>query len=482
METNNTNQNNERLLLYWRLMGNIFCNESNPKFEKLSAEILQEIDLPEIILAPEHSIDSIVQRYPQLHDKFESLTEGIFSENGTTNDVDESVGEGKAESDSGDKAEDEVITEAVSVENEPKDEATSSTEISVDDDIKPVERAALYSKMLINVFGSIQHGTVSAAQYSQWSQDKKWLERAFMVDGEIDLGMKAGLKEMEADIVKRMHLREVLADNRLAAQLSPSMSLVEQLLRDKSNLADVALKNAKQLIKRFIDEVAEVLKTQVSQSKSGKIDHSVPPKKVFKNLDLKKTIWKNLINWQPDTEQLYVENIYYKQTAKKNTPSRLIVVVDQSGSMVDSMVNCTILASIFAGLPKIDPHLVAYDTQAIDLTSWIYDPFEVLMRTNLGGGTDGTVAMELVKPKINDPLNTVVVWISDFYEWKQQEIYNQFKAMHESGVKLIPVGSVNSSSYMSVNPWFKQRFKEMSSPVISGKIDKLIVELKSFLA
>ncbi len=37
-----------------------------------------------------------------------------------------------------------------------------------------------------------------------------------------------------------MHLREVLADSGLAARLTPSMSLIEQLLRDKDNLSGVA--------------------------------------------------------------------------------------------------------------------------------------------------------------------------------------------------------------------------------------------------
>ena len=42
---------------------------------------------------------------------------------------------------------------------------------------------------------------------------------------------------MESDLIKRMDLREVLKDDRLAAQLTPTMSLVEQLLRDKGNLS-----------------------------------------------------------------------------------------------------------------------------------------------------------------------------------------------------------------------------------------------------
>jgi len=451
MDTNTIN--NERLLLYWRLMGSLFSTEPNTRMDKLSKEILTDIDLPDILLSTDHSLDSIVQRYPKLEESFGSLSEEIAEK----------------------PPEDETI------KDETNHEITKQS-VEDQDKRKTLERAALYSKMLLNIFGSIQYGSVSASQYSQWNKDKKWLERAFTQNGELDPNLKASMKEMEADIVKRMNLREVLADNSLANKLTPSMALVEQLLHDKSNLSDVALQNAKKLIKKYFDEVADILKTQVSQSKSGKVDYSVPPKKVFRNLDLKRTIWKNLVNWQAESEQLFVENLYFKHTSKKNTPSRLIVVVDQSGSMVDSMVNCTILASIFAGLPKIDPHLVAYDTQAVDLTSWIYDPFEVLMRTNLGGGTDGTVAYELVKPKIADPSNTVVVWISDFYEWRVQEIYNQFKSMHDSGVKFIPVGSVSSSNYQSVNPWFKQRFKDIGTPVISGKIDKLIVELKTYLA
>jgi hypothetical protein len=278
-----------------------------------------------------------------------------------------------------------------------------------------------------------------------------------------------------------MQLREVLADPALARQLTPSMSLIEQLLRDKHNLSGIALANAKALIRRFVDEVAEVLRTQVAQTSAGAIDRSVPPKRVFRNLDLQRTIWKNLTNWDPYDERLYVDRLFYKRTAKRTTPARLIVVVDQSGSMVDSMVNCTILASIFAGLPKVDVHLIAYDTRALDLTPWVHDPFEVLLRTQLGGGTDGSVALTLAQPKIADPRNTVVVWISDFYEWNEQQVFDGLTAMHRSGVKVIPVGSVSSGGHQSVNPWFRQRFKDLGTPVLSGHVRTLVQELKNFL-
>jgi hypothetical protein len=323
---------------------------------------------------------------------------------------------------------------------------------------------------------------------ARWQSDAGWFERALgHQPGELRARpatdeMGGVLANIEGDLVSRMHLREILADPALAKQLTPSMSLIEQLLRDKHNLSGVALAQAKSLIRRFVDEVAAVLRTQVQQSSVGAIDRTVAPKRVYRNLDLERTIWKNLTNWNPTDERLYVDRLYYRRTARRTTPARLIVVVDQSGSMVDAMVNCTILASIFAGLSMVDVHLIAYDTRALDLTPWVHDPFEVLLRTQLGGGTDGTVALELVRPKITDPRNTVLVWISDFYESNEHAVFDGLESVHRSGARLIPVGSVSSGGQANVNAWFRQKFKDIGRPVLSGHIRKLIQELRTSLA
>ncbi len=432
--------------------------------------VVEDIGLPGALLDPQASVDSVVQRHPELAAEFDGLM--------TPGTPDGTDGE--------------------------RDRAAE------------VRRAALVSKVLLNVFAPAP-GTVTAGQLARWQSDAGRLERALgCAPGELRGGRAAGgtgrrpggpgvsptgtggngttpdlsrlipaigpeLGALEADLVRRMHLREVLADPQLAAQLTPSMSLIEQLLRDKNNLSGVALTNAKALIRRFVDEVAEVLRTQVEKATVGALDRSVPPKRVYRNLDVDRTIWKNLTNWSPEEERLYVDRLYYRHTARKTTPQRLIVVVDQSGSMVDSMVNCTILASVFAGLPKVDVHLIAYDTQALDLTPWAHDPFETLLRTDLGGGTDGTVAMALAQPKIAEPRNTVVVWISDFYEWRGEQLFESMAATHRSGAKFIPVGSVTSSGRGDVNPWFRERFKDQGTPVLSGHIRKLVHELKNFL-
>ncbi|MGA5521277.1 vWA domain-containing protein [Streptomyces pseudogriseolus] len=455
---------NRRQVLYWRLLARLFDPEEQASLESASVAVVEDIGLPVALLDPAASVDSVVQRHPDLAAEFDGLML-------------------------------------------PEPDADGARDRAAE-----VRRAALASKVLLNVFAT-GSGTVTAEQLARWQSDAGWLERALGCrpgdlrggrgggsgagGGVSPTGTGAGsptpdlsrlipeigpeLGAVEAGLVQRMHLREVLADPALASRLTPSMSLIEQLLRDKNNLSGVALANAKALIRRYVDEVTEVLRTQVEKATVGELDRSVPPKRIFRNLDLDRTIWKNLTNWDPEGERLYVDRLYYRHTSRKTTPQRLIVVVDQSGSMVDSMVNCTILASIFAGLPKVDVHLIAYDTQALDLTPWAHDPFETLLRTQLGGGTDGTVAMALAQPKIAEPRNTVVVWISDFYEWRTDELFESMAAIHRSGAKFIPVGSVTSSGRGSVNPWFREKFKDLGTPVISGHIKKLVHELKSFL-
>lgn len=487
-----------RQVLYWRVLAAMFDQrDAAPGLEAATHEIVDEVGLPELILDPHVGIDSLVKRYPELGEEFEHLVPD---------------------------AEDVAAGDPHGF-NDPGNPET-------------LRRALLLSKLLLNVFGpNASRGKMTAKDYNQWLQDVGALERAFGYNpGELRSGrggskpgeqesgqgqgagmmpggagengqdspehgglpnpahgvsgyeiseeeIMKGLKAMEKDIIERMALREVLQDSKLAAKLTPSMALVEQLLRDKANLSGVALSNAKMLIKKYVDELGEVLKLEVEQMKVGKIDYSQPPKRVFSNLDLKRTIWKNLTNWDPKEQRLYVDQLFYKHTAAKTkVANQLIIVVDQSGSMLDSMVNCAILASIFAGLPRVEAHLIAYDTKSIDLTDWVHDPFEVLLRTNLGGGNDWHCAMEPARAKITQPKHTALVWISDFYEIDVEQLMSEFKALKESGVTILPVGSVASSGYFSVNQWFKQQFKALGTPVISGSVKTLIKEIKQFVA
>src|SRR4051794_26549807 len=189
-----TTAENRRQVLYWRLLARLFDPEEQAALESASVAVVDDLGLPASLLDPAISVDTLVQRFPQLAPELDGLL--------TTGD---------------------------------------------DDHDGEVRRAALVSKLLLNIFAT-GSGSVSAGQLARWQADAGWVERALGCEpGEVrgrggssagagaaagaPAGLRPVLAEIEGDLVKRMHLREVLADPRLTRRLTPSMSLIEQLLR-----------------------------------------------------------------------------------------------------------------------------------------------------------------------------------------------------------------------------------------------------------
>ncbi|MCY1013124.1 VWA domain-containing protein [Nannocystis pusilla] len=454
--------------LYWRLMSALFeQGDAAPNLESLARELANTTDLPVELLDPKVTVDVLVHRFPKLKPEFSRPLPGF---------------------------------EPPTPDGEAQQPNEGPTDLK-----STVQRALVVSKLLLNAFGPNTQGSVTAQQYGAWARDVEWLEGALGLPpgslrqsgsaqgsgppsgggGEAtrppigDDELKAGLATLEADMIHRMDLREVLKDPVLSERLTPSMALLEQILWDKGNLSGPALQNAKKLIARYVDELSKVLKLQMRQVTSRVHDHRVPPRRIFRNLDMKRTIWKNLTNWDPNERRLYVDRLFYRRTGKKSLPSKLIIIVDQSGSMTSAMVQTTILASIFAALPKVIVHLFAFDTRVIDLTPFVHDPVETLLRTKLGGGNDMRLALDLAAPCIDSPQNTAVVVISDFYDWS--DFFSVLRQWKESGCHLIPVGSLHTTGYFAVNPEYAAKFKEIGAPILSGSPKKLIEQIKKVM-
>jgi Mg-chelatase subunit ChlD len=88
-------------------------------------------------------------------------------------------------------------------------------------------------------------------------------------------------------------------------------------------------------------------------------------------------------------------------------------------------------------------HLVAFDTEVVDLTGEIGDPVEVLMRVQLGGGTNIDKAMQYAEQVLDNPRRSIVVLISDFFEGGTEQTFLVATAarMVEAGVTVLCLGA-----------------------------------------
>ena len=94
----------------------------------------------------------------------------------------------------------------------------------------------------------------------------------------------------------------------------------------------------------------------------------------------------------------------------------VVVAIDQSGSMAESVVYAAVFAATLASLRSVRTSLVAFDTEVVDLTDRLADPVEVLFGCQLGGGTDLNRALTYCSQLITRPEDTLLVVISDLFE------------------------------------------------------------------
>ncbi|MDR3106697.1 MAG: VWA domain-containing protein, partial [Bifidobacteriaceae bacterium] len=124
----------------------------------------------------------------------------------------------------------------------------------------------------------------------------------------------------------------------------------------------------------------------------------------------------NLKNYDPDCQRLMIDQVRFNARAKRHLPWDVIICLDQSGSMAESILYASVCAAILAGLPGVSLRLLAFDTAVVDLTDQAHDPVGVLMTAQLGGGTNIADALAYAETLAQTPKRTVMAVISDFEE------------------------------------------------------------------
>jgi Mg-chelatase subunit ChlD len=159
------------------------------------------------------------------------------------------------------------------------------------------------------------------------------------------------------------------------------------------------------------------LATEVRHAFSGARSRSASRFKVARNFDIRRTLRANLGRYRPQERKVYVETAYFVARTRRHLDQwQVILLVDQSGSMVGSVIHSAVTAACLWGLPGVKTHLVAFDTAVVDLTVDVDDPVELLMKVQLGGGTDIARAVEYGAGLIEQPRRSILVVISDLYE------------------------------------------------------------------
>jgi Mg-chelatase subunit ChlD len=295
------------------------------------------------------------------------------------------------------------------------------------------------------------------------------------VDEVAQLFPREAKEVMERELVNRRGLKELLQSPELMERVEPNKELMKTLLTHRDMLNEKTRGLARKIVEKVVQELKDKLKVQVEPVLIGAIrrdKHS--PRRVVRNLDLKRTIRRNLHNYDEKTQKLLVDRLYFYGAEKKNRPWHIVVVVDQSGSMLDSAIYSTVMAAIFARLPAVRTNLVLYDTEVVDLTEHVKDPVDVLMNVQLGGGNDTPKALRYATQLIREPGRSIVVLISDFYEGAlEKEMVRNIRDMAAAGIRMIGLGALGYDARPEYNKSAAAKCRKAGMDILSCTPEKL---------
>ena len=245
---------------------------------------------------------------------------------------------------------------------------------------------------------------------------------------------------IQADAIERKGLTQLLFEPETLKSVQPNIQLVGTLMSLKGRIPERTKETARMVVAAVVEEVKKKLEQRLRQAVLGALnrkEHSPLPSATA--IDWKWTIGRNLKNYRPELKTIVPERVYFYSRAQRSNAWTVIVDMDQSGSMADSVVYGAICGSIFASLPALDTHVIAFDTEVVDLTEKCGDdPVDMIFGVQLGGGTDINKSVAYCEQFVKEPKKTLFILITDLFEGgNEAQLVRRLGEMRASGVKAI---------------------------------------------
>ncbi len=162
------------------------------------------------------------------------------------------------------------------------------------------------------------------------------------------------------------------------------------------------------------------------------------------------------------------ESFHFFARQHRRKEWNVIVCMDQSGSMADSVVYGGVTGAILASMPALETHVIVFDTEVVDLTEKCHDPVDLIFGVQLGGGTDINRAVTYCQGLIHDPRKTLFLLITDLYEGgNARELVQRMEAMVQSGVRGICLLALADSGTPAYDEGLARKFADIGVPTFA---------------
>lgn len=280
---------------------------------------------------------------------------------------------------------------------------------------------------------------------------------------------------VQNDAIERRGLKQLLLEPELLDNLEPDLNMASTLLMLKDQIPKKSKESARKFIQKIVEAINRKMETQMRRAVTAalnKKEHSPLPS--ASAIDFRYTIARNLRNYNPTLGTIIPERVYFFDRASKVNRWHVILDIDQSGSMGESIIYSSIMACILASMASVKTNVVAFDTQIMDLTDLCQDPVDLLFGFQMGGGTDIAKSLGYCRKYVESPDKTLFFLISDLDEGGNRAgLLNHLREMKESGVTVIVLLAVADGGRPYYDEKTAKRIAEMDIPCFACTPEKL---------
>lgn len=280
---------------------------------------------------------------------------------------------------------------------------------------------------------------------------------------------------LQTHALDRYGLTDLLNDPRSLEALEPNPAMLKVLLGFHGRAQPEVKAKLRVIAEQVIRDIMARLKAEVERAFAGRknrFKRSRMPSSA--NFDWRTTMRANLSTWDPERKRIIAERLYFNSRERRRLPWRVILCVDQSGSMTDSIIHSAVMAAILSGIPGVTTKMVLFDTSIVDVSDKLTDPLETLLSVQLGGGTDIGRAVGYCETLLEDPERTIFVLVTDFMEGASpRALYAALARMAEARVHMIGLPALDDSGTADFDHAIAQRAAALGMHVAAMTPDRL---------
>jgi Mg-chelatase subunit ChlD len=248
------------------------------------------------------------------------------------------------------------------------------------------------------------------------------------------------VRVMQRDAMERLGLAQMLLEPEMLEAVEPDVHLVGTLLSLTGVIPEASRETARQVVRQVVQDLERRLSQPTRVAVTGALDRSTKTHRPRRpsEVDWDRTIRANLRHYQPEHRTIVPERLIGHGRRSQSVARDVILCIDQSGSMANSVIYSSVFGAVLASIKTLDTKLIVFDTNVVDLTEELGDPIDLLFGVQLGGGTDINQALAYCQGLVRRPNDTIVILISDLIEGGiREEMLKRAGSMVGSGVQMI---------------------------------------------